>query len=206
MNVQERIHKRVLLLVEFYNTFKRWPKYTEIFHGVKLGYFACRVKYNRTPISDEDKITLDKLNFFLINSFSSKSTKSCHDIIILLKEYYETFSRWPKRDEIYKGEKIGYFFSNVKNRFATLSDLDKKILINCGFSPLNNLAQNRIHARVLLITEFYNIFKRLPLQNEKFKEIEIGIFTDRIRKKEIELSNEDIEMLEKINFFEEVSL
>lgn len=206
MHVQERIHKRVILLIEFYNTFKRWPKYTESFHGVKLGYFACRVKYNRTPISDEDKITLDKLNFFLINSSSSKSTKSCHDKIILLKEYYETFSRWPKQNEIYKGEKIGYFFSNVKNRFATLSDLDKEILLNYGFSPLNNLAQNRIHARVLLITEFYNIFNRLPLPNEKFKEIEIGIFTDKIKKNEIPLSDKDIEMLEKINFFEEVSL
>lgn len=203
MHVQERIHKRVILLIEFYNTFKRWPKYTESFHGVKLGSFACRVKYNRTQISTEDKIMLDNLNFFLIKSSSPKSTKSIHDKILLLKEYYETFSRWPKQNEMYKGEKLGYFFLNVKKRFANLSDTDKDILINCGFSPTNNLTQNKIHARVLLITEFYCIFKRFPLPNEKFKEIELGRFVNKLKNNEISLSNEDIQMLNKINFFKE---
>ena len=204
MNVQERTHNKTLLLVEFYNLYKRWPKPKEMYKHIKIGSFAIYVKCGKVNIDIKDKKLLDSLGFYKPKKVKSKT--DIHLKVLLLVDYYTTFSKWPKSTEIYKGEKIGIFYDNIRRRFTKLSDSEKELLLKYGFSYNNKLAQNKIHARVLLITEFYNIFKRLPLQNEKFKEIEIGIFTDRIRKKEIELSNEDIEMLEKINFFEEVSL
>src|SRR5574344_1545459 len=103
-------HNRVLLLIEFYNKFNRWPKYTEQYKGIKIGVFFSNIKLKRTKLTDEDKKLLEKDGFYFTNI-----PANTHFKVNLLIEFLESFNRFPKTKEIYKGVNIGTFYSNLKS-------------------------------------------------------------------------------------------
>ena len=202
MNIAQRTHNKVLLLIEFYNKNKRFPTYEETFKNIKIGTFSYRIKKGKIKISDDDRTLLKELNFF--TKIKTRTQSDVHTKVLLLKEYYDTYLKWPQVKDEYKGEKIGAFYCNIQRRRINISYKDKQLLESIGFSFINKLTQNKIHAKVVLLTEFFYTFNRFPLINEKFKEFEIGIFANKIRKGEICISDTDREILNKINFFKGV--
>ena len=61
---KEKIHNKVMLLIEYYLTFNKWPKQTTTFKNVKIGFFMVNIKrYDRTSISKSDRKVLEKFNF-----------------------------------------------------------------------------------------------------------------------------------------------
>jgi len=61
--ITKKIHNKVLILIEFYNTFNRWPKTKETYKNVTIGSFAQRIKRNENSISSNDFELLKKLGF-----------------------------------------------------------------------------------------------------------------------------------------------
>ena len=53
----------MLLLVEFYKTFNRWPKLREVYKNVNIGRFVSGIRFNGTSLSNEDAKLLKNLGF-----------------------------------------------------------------------------------------------------------------------------------------------
>lgn len=68
----EMIHKKNILLAEFYNEFKREPKWSEEYKGVKLGNFLGNVRRGDTKISKEDREYLESLGVNLVSKNKQK--------------------------------------------------------------------------------------------------------------------------------------
>ena len=60
LNKKEIVHKKVLLLVEFYKEYNRRPKSSEEYKGVKIGRFLVNIKQNRVKPTEEDRALLEK--------------------------------------------------------------------------------------------------------------------------------------------------
>lgn len=75
------VHKKVLLLTEFFNEFGRWPKDREVYKDINIGKFFSNIRSNNTSISNSNKKLLNSLNF----PFDSNLIKdSVHEKVILL--------------------------------------------------------------------------------------------------------------------------
>ncbi len=127
--------------------------------------------------------------------------------IELCKEFYNEYKRLPKRNEIYKDFKIGNFMyclkqgknnhlkEEVENIFNTKIDVNRKL----------NLKDD--NEKLELCKEFYNEYKRLPKQNESYKDFNIGNFISGLKqgknshlKEEVEnIFNTKIEVDRKLN-------
>ncbi len=60
---QSIYHKKTLLLIEFYDTYGRWPKITESFKDEKLGDFSNAAKRYKIHLLDVDKKLLEGKEF-----------------------------------------------------------------------------------------------------------------------------------------------
>lgn len=202
---KEQNHNKVMLLAEYYLTFDKWPKQSTIFKNVKLGVFMSNIKKNdRNSISKVDQKILEKFNF----EFQSISKiDKTHQKVLILVDYFNTFNRWPKPNEMYKGINISNFYYRLKNlRCNSLLYDDMNLLLNLGFEFNTTPRSIKVHQKVLILIEFYNQFNRWPKYNEEYKNVQIGAFSMRIKQKRVNISKKDIEELRKLNFrFEIVS-
>lgn len=196
---KEQNHNKVMLLVEYYLTFNKWPKHSTIFKNVKIGVFMSNIKrYDRNPISKADKKILEKFDFEFQNISEIDKT---HQKVLILIDFFNTFNRWPKANEMYKSINIfNFYYKLKKSRCNSLMDEDRNILLSIGFVFDNIPLRLRIHKKVLLLIEFYNKFNRWPKYNEEYKSEQIGAFALRIKQKRVKLSKNDIEELRKLNF------
>lgn len=202
---KEQTHNKVMLLVEYYLTFNKWPKQSTIFKNVKLGVFMSNIKRNnRNSISKVDQKILEKFNF----KFQSISEiDKTHQKVLILIDFFNTFNRWPKSNEMYKGINISNFYYRLKNlRCNSLLYDDRNLLVNLGFKFNFTPRSIKNHQKVLILIEFYNKFNRWPKYNEEYRNEQIGAFALRINQKRVNISKSDIEELRKLNFrFEIVS-
>lgn len=130
MKDNKRIHYKVLLLIEFYNIFNRWPKQREKYKDVNIGTFLSRIKNKYLYISDDDLILLKNIGF----KFNTLSRKELvHNKVLLLIEFYNKFNRWPKTKETYKGVNIGAFARRIKRDENSISSNDFELLKKLGF-------------------------------------------------------------------------
>lgn len=58
--------------------------------------------------------------------------------------------------------------------------------------------------RIRLIEEFYSIYGRLPMQKERYKEVELGNFLNNIKDGNTTITEEQIKRLTKLGFSGEV--
>ncbi len=184
-------HDKVLLLLEFYDTFGRWPKQKETYNDIKLGMFARDVKYSKTKISDNDRKLLESKGFF-------NSNNKDYNKVSLLLEFYDTFGRWPKRKETYKDIKLGIFAHNVKFNNTKVSDNDRKLLKSKGFFD----SDTKHHNKVLLLLEFYDTFERWPMQKDVYKDIKLGMFANNVKFDKTKISDNDRNLLKSKGFFD----
>ena len=196
---KEQNHNKVMLLVEYYLTFNKWPKHSTIFKNVKIGVFMSNIKrYDRNPISKADKKILEKFDFEFQNISEIDKT---HQKVLILIDFFNTFNRWPKANEMYKGINISNFYYRLKNlRCNSLLYDDRNLLVNLGFKFNSTPRSIKIHQKVLILIEFYNKFQRWPKYNEEYRNEQIGAFSMRIKQKRVKLSKNDIEELKKLNF------
>lgn len=196
---KEQNHNKVMLLVEYYLTFNKWPKHSTIFKNVKIGVFMSNIKrYDRNPISKADQKILEKFDF----EFQSISEiDKTHQKVLILIDFFNEFNRWPKANEMYKGINIFNIYYKLKNsRFNSLLYDDRNLLLNLGLEFNSTPRSIKIHQKVLILIEFYNKFNRWPKYNEEYKNEQIGAFALRIKQKRVNISKSDIEELRKLNF------
>ncbi len=191
ISINEKKHTKVLLLLEFFDIFGKWPKEKEVYKDVKLGVFASSVKYGKTKISDNDQKLLKNKGFF------DRGTKH-HSKVLLLLEFYDIFGRWPYPKEVYKDIKLGMFVRNIKSNNTKVSDKDLKLLKSKGFFD----SGTKHHNKVLLLLEFYDIFGRWPMQKEVYKDIKLGIFENSIKFSKTRISDNDLKLLKNKGFFD----
>ena len=96
----------------------------------------------------------------------------------LLLEFVEKMNRVPKREEIYKDYRIGYFWGNLKNRqeqewFKRLSHND---ILRLDYQVFIEKRRNRLNSDkvIQLCVEFADNFKRGPKRREVYKNFNIG--------------------------------
>ena len=197
MKDNKRIHYKVLLLIEFYNIFNRWPKQREKYKDVNIGTFLSRIKNKYIYISDDDLILLKNIGF-KFNTLSRE--EQVHNKVLLLVEFYNTFNRWPKRTEKYKNVNIGGFCNNIRTKETSISTDDTALLQYLNFNFNNTLQKEKVHNKVLLLVEFYNTFNRWPKTKETYKGVNIGAFARRIKRDKNSISSNDFELLKKLGF------
>lgn len=130
MSKKNKKREKFNLLMEFYNSNNRWPKKEEYFEGKKIGKFAYQIKNNSIKLTSECFLTLSKNNFFT----DSMRAFYIHKKVLLLIKFFESFGRWPKSKEEFKGVKIGYFMKNVKFGNTSISQEDRVLLEKKGFN------------------------------------------------------------------------
>ena len=197
MKDNKRIHYKVLLLIEFYNIFNRWPKQREKYKDVNIGTFLSRIKNKYLYISDDDLILLKNIGF----KFNTLSRKELvHNKVLLLIEFYNKFNRWPKRTEKYKNVNIGGFCNNIRTKETSISTDDTALLQYLNFNFNNTLQKEKVHNKVLLLVKFYNKYNSWPKRKDVFKNVNIGVFCNNIRSKNISISEEDTTLLKNLGF------
>ena len=123
--------------------------------------------------------------------------------IELCKEFYNEYKRLPKRNETYKDFKIGYFIESLKHCNSHLKE-EVENIFNTKIEVTKNISDNE---KLELCKEFYNEYKRLPKQNESYKDFKIGSFIGCLKKgqnshlkEEVEnIFNTKIEVAKKLN-------
>ncbi|MCI8446274.1 MAG: hypothetical protein HFH31_02135 [Bacilli bacterium] len=136
------------------------------------------------------------------------STNVKDERIRLIEEFYSENRRLPKLREIYKGERIGYFLNNIKNKKIKITEEQMKKLEKIGFSMEVNVKvrdnEKGKEYKIGLVEEFYSIYGRLPMQKERYKEVELGNFLNNIKEGNTTITEEQIKRLTKLGFSGEV--
>ena len=194
---RNQVHYKVLLLIEFYNKFNRWPKATEVYKNKFIGYFCRNIRYKSTTLSESDKKLLSNLGFNFNVSFKKEEI---HNKVLILIEFYNKFNKWPKTKETYKGVNIGSFSKSIKSKNTSISNDDAILLKNLGFNFDFISKKDQVHNKVMLLVEFYNTFNRWPITRETYKGVNIGAFAQSIRSKKTSISDDDTIFLKNIGF------
>ena len=163
--------EKIKLCQEFYNEFKRLPKMNEKYKNFNIGMFIFGLKKgsNNHLKKQVEEIFNEKLEIKI------KVIKiSDEDKINLCQEFYDKFHRLPNNNEKYKDFNIGYFIQHLKE--GKNKQLKNKIedIFKCKIEYKNKNNQNE--EIINLCKEFYDKFHRLPKDNEKYKDFNIGYF------------------------------
>jgi superfamily II DNA or RNA helicase len=195
-----------LLLFEFCDIYKRTPTQKDIYKKKLVGSWLDYYKRKITDKNDEKYIKLSQ-NEYVKNAIHDyiifRDNKKDDDDERLkydewkkiLFEFCNLNKRVPTKSEKYKNKKIGIWFLNIKNKIKTknderyidlsLNEYIKKSIDNCFINRHNNKDKETIDINewTKLLFEFCNINKRTPFQKEKFKNLNVGLFFSKIKKK-----------------------
>ena len=167
------------LCKEFYTKYKRLPKSNETYKDFKIGYFIESLKHCDNRLKEEvDNIFNTNINF--------DDYEKCY----LFREYYNIYERLPKSNETYRDFNIGEFIYGLKFGFNNyLKERVEDIFNNKIYIDDNDMLE--------LCKEFYNEYKRLPEDNEIYKEFKIGHFFDSLKQGRYSHLKEDVENIFK---------
>ena len=101
--------------------------------------------------------------------------------IELCKDFYNEYKRLPKRNEIYKDFKIGSFIDHLKYGFNSHLKEEVENIFNTKIEVNRKLILKDDNEKIELCKEFYNDYKRLPKQNEAYKDFKIGYFISNLK-------------------------
>ncbi|WP_395075723.1 Helicase associated domain protein [Flavobacterium sp.] len=161
------------LLQTFYIKFNRLPKDREVFKNVNIGLWLRlqKASFNKEKLSQfriDDLLKISKDIFIDLDDV-------WNDKLELLQTFYNQFNRLPKNREVFENVNIGSWFSIQKKIFSKgnlsqtriddLLKISKDIFI--GFDDVWN-------DKLELLQTFYIKFNRLPVQLEKFENVNIG--------------------------------
>ncbi len=187
--------KKIDLVEAFYKENHRLPYCSEHYHNVNIGDFLMRIKHCRTKITEKQLKRLEALGFtFDIKDLEEEKERK----IQLIEEFYETFQRLPKQEEIYKSCAIGMFLNNLRFGHINIREQQMKRLINLGFTFEKRDAEAIKETKIVLIEEFYEVNGRLPKQAESYKDYAIGSFLSRVRNRKIGITKSQMERLTRL--------
>jgi len=203
----EKIEKKIIIISDeekiklcqdFYYDFHRLPSYNEKYKDWKIGSFISRLKFGDNKSLKEiiEKIFNCKIEKQYIHNNLSDEEK-----IKLCQEFYEENKRIPKSEEQYKNWNIGKFIKGIRDGKNNYLKNQIEKIFNITFNINNNINNINNNNKVNLCKEFYNEFKRLPKNNDIYKDWKIGRFIDGIRYGQNKHLKEQIEKIfnEKIN-------
>ena len=101
-------NNKLELCKEFYSIYKRLPKNREVYKDFKIGSFVAKLKQGQ---NSQLKPQIEEI---FQQEIKADKKISDEDKLNLCKEFFKAYQRLPKRTEIYKDFKIGYFISNLK--------------------------------------------------------------------------------------------
>jgi len=175
-NMDLNDEERIKICQNFYNEFKRLPKFKEIYKNYSIRYFIDDVKKGKYERIRKQLEEIFKCSLIPIK----KNGLSDKDKIKLCKEFYKENKRLPNSREEYKDFKIGYFIHHLKQGCNShLKEQIEKIFKQDIKKEIITLSDED---KIKLCQEFYDEFKRLPKFREVYKDFKIGIFIDHIKK------------------------
>lgn len=125
------LHKKVLILLEFLNTHKRYPYSDEIYRDFNIYKFAKSIKNGKL----DDKLSKNDKKAIKENIYFNSTYKQYiyHKKTLLLIEFFNLYGRWPKFNESFKNTDIGSFTSYIRRHRINISNEDKNLLKEKGF-------------------------------------------------------------------------
>jgi hypothetical protein len=109
----------------------------------------------------------------------------------MLLEFVNENNRIPKCEEIYKGVKLGQFWSSLKqnNKNKLYKNyLDKNKMLKEDYEKVNQMKEEKKGKEIItpdqksfMLLEFVNVEKRVPIVIEIYKGVKLGKFWDGIR-------------------------
>ena len=175
-NMDLNDEERIKICQNFYNEFKRLPKFKEIYKNYSIRYFIDDVKKGKYERIRKQLEEIFKCSLIPIK----KNGLSDKDKIKLCKEFYEENKRIPTSREKYKNFNIGNFIHHLKQGCNShLKEQVEKIFKQDIKKEIITLSDED---KIKLCQEFYNEKNRLPKFREVYKDFKIGIFIDNIKK------------------------
>ena len=180
IDVKDKVYKyddKLELCKQFYNEHHRLPTREEKYKDWKIGNFITNIKTrNKDKIKDLEEIFGEHWidGDFIEHQYKHK--------LKLCKQYYDEFHKLPTQKEKYKNWNIGNFITNIKtdkNKDKT-NDL-KQIFGEHWITKKTIEVKYTQNDKLKLCQEFYDKFHKLPTQDEKYKDWNIGIFICGIR-------------------------
>lgn len=184
--------------------------HSTIYKDIKIGEFTKRFKDSlRKKELTQDKIDiLNEIDPKILELSPPKVIFPFEESIKLVKEYIEINEKLPKNKTEYKGRKIGRFLEYYRlqydegklsqDKIDIFNNIDKKIL-----KPENNyVAPRPFEFYISLLKEYIEINKKIPIQTTVYKNINIGDFVSKQRKK---CNNKKLEQ-EKINILNDIDI
>ena len=101
--------EKIKLCQEYYNEYKKIPKYQEIYKNFNIGYFINNMIYGKNK---QIKNEIEKI--FKCQLKKRKILLSDEEKINLCKEYYNINNTLPNHRKIYKNFNIGNFIVGLK--------------------------------------------------------------------------------------------
>ena len=196
--IYENVYKtayQLELCKEFFNIYKRLPKYKEEYKEWKIGYFITNLKqghYNPQIKQQVEEIFQQEITVKKVVKISVE------DKLNLCKEFYSEFKRLPKQSEEFKDFQIGRFINSIKQgKISQLKPQVEEIFKQeiKAIKKTVTFVKRTVEDKLNLCKEFYNEFKRLPQQREMYKDFKIGSFIDgfkRYRNPQIKQQVEEI--------------
>ncbi len=179
MNILKDDNEKLELCKEFYTKYKRLPKSNETYKDFKIGYFIESLKHCNSHLKEEvDNIFNTNINF--------DDFEKCD----LFQEFYNKYERLPERNETYRDFNIGEFIYGLKFGFNKYL----KERVEDIFNTKINIDDTDM---LELCKEFYNEYKRLPEDNEIYKDFKIGHFFDSLKQGRYSHLKEDVENIFK---------
>ena len=183
--------------------------YSTTYKDIKIGEYISRFRssFRDEKLSQDEINILNKIDHKILDSPPTKVIFPFNESIKLVKEYIKIKKELPKNKTEYKGRKIGRFleyyrlqYDNNKlsqDKIDIFNDIDEKIL-----NPENNyVAPRPFEFYISLLKEYIEINKKIPIQTTVFKDINIGDFVSKQRKKfnDKKLDQEKIDIFNSID-------
>ena len=127
--------------------------------------------------SEDEEIILKFLKDFFndFNEIDSIKNIGVNKKLELCKDYYNEFKRLPNRSDVYKDFKIGLFVDHFKRGCNSHLKEEVENIFNTKIEA-KHIDLKDDNEKIELCKEFYNEYKRLPKDKEKYKDFNIGYF------------------------------
>ncbi len=197
-------NEKLELCKSFYNEYKRLPKRNESYKDFNIGSFITNLKKSQNSHLKEE---VENIFNTKIEVNRKLNLKDDNEKIELCKEFYNEYKRLPKRNESYKDFNIGSFITNLKKSQNSYLKEEVENIFNTKIEVTKKLNLKDDNEKLELCREFYNEYKRLPKDKEKYKDFNIGNFINGLKqgknsylKEEVEnIFNTKIEVNRKLN-------
>jgi superfamily II DNA or RNA helicase len=203
LNYDEIWKMKYNILVEYINLNKRIPRTSEKYKNINIRAWLGAQK-NKIK-SNEDSIYINMSKHSLIKECLDEYLKKEKNLIFdeglkIFLEYINLNKRIPRTSEKYKNINIGNWLNSQKMKIKSNKDdiyikMSKNAIVKkCLDEYLNREKKDKIYTfdeTLDIFLEYVNENKKIPTQNEKYKNTNIGVWLNS-QKMKIKSNEDDI--------------